>query len=257
MLHRNSLLAVLALALPLTSLCFDNTTQATPTTPTFIVRNYTEQEAFDNLLQVLERMPFLNSNGFQFPVPSHPAFKDLAEHPAKIKNIDKDAYFKIFASEVYKTLDSTPAQTILDSDTQLPLVLKKLTLLQQRWGFAIFNSYTVVPTTYGPMGRYNPHTGLTMLVVDDNGFPVTSKRPLLVFAIVAIGINPIVEKYHLQFWEKLGLIDLICSLYLGDLLPDYHMQKSDDKKILDFITHDDICNDLPGAIERYVTLYPR
>lgn len=258
MLRKYSLIPVLVLTLQLTSLCVNDAKQ---NAPVFMVRNYTVHESFDEFLGILAHLPWFASNGYQIPLPSNPVFKDLAEHPEKIKSIDREAYFKIFASEIYAPCDLVPMQERLtQGEPTLSAAMERLHTLNTRWNFKIFPRYEIILFKYGPGGGYNPSLGHIEVNITDNNFP-SSYRALserIIHEAVHMGIESIiVQKFRLTQWEKEGLVDLICSLYLGDLLPDYYMQEFDDTKILKFITADDIYNDLPGAIERYVAQCPR
>lgn len=123
----------------------------------FSVGNYNEQETFNMLLNILERMPWFKSNGYNVPVPSHPMFKDLEEHPEKIKIFDRDQYFKTFVAEVYKPLNCVPVQKMVANDRYLLLAaLDRLRTLNKKWGFKIFPHYKIMLLLYGPGGRYIP-----------------------------------------------------------------------------------------------------
>lgn len=228
-------------------------------TEIFPIHNITPQDTFNNLLQILEQMPWYKSNGYHITLPSHPIFKDLEEHPEKIKTLDqatRDKYFEIFISEIYKPLDITSITESLNKNTKLLLTtLDKLKVLNKNWGFKIFPKYKIVPEMYSPGGRYHSWSGQITLDIKNSVYGVYRN---IIHEMVHLGIEEIiVQKYKLTHWEKEGLVDLICSTYLKDLLPNYLLQSSGDKKIKDFITYENICNNLPDAIKKFTEKYPR
>lgn len=227
----------------------------------FLVCTYNEQETFDALLNALKQIPWYKSNGYKIPLPPHPAFKDLEEHPEKIKSLDKDLYFKIFIAEVYKPLPLAQIQKILIENERLLLTaLDRLSILNKQWGFKIFPQYKVILAKYGPGGRYHSGFGQIELNVSHEGLPC-SYRPvqeIIIHEMVHIGIEDIIVKnFQLTHWEKEGLVDLICSFYFQDLLPYYKIQASGDKRIRECVTYENICNNLPESIKQYITIYPR
>lgn len=225
----------------------------------FPIIQFDEKDAFNQLISILERMPWYKKNGYNVPIPTHEAFKDLGENPEKIATIDKEKYYKIFVSGVYKPIDLIPVQACIDENAQcLRTVIERFNLLNKQWGFKIFPQYKIQLTLYSPGGRYWADLGTIELKVDQRGLRQGTFRTI-VHEMVHIGIEAIiVQKFHLSHWEKEGLVDTICSLYFSDLLPDYQMQNSGDTRIKEFITDKAmIVDDLPGTISKYILKYPR
>lgn len=241
--------------------CSLETLKQTPTNTACLVYSQTPEEAFDNLLKILERMPFYKSSGYKVSLPTNPAFQDLAEHPEKIKGLDYGKYFTIFTSEGYKLLSGAAIQEILDKNNDTLLtVLARFQILSKKYGFKTFSQYKIIPILYGPGGRYYEDSGVIQLMVNDKGIPNSTRGTLetIIHEMVHIGIEDIIVRtLQLTHWEKEGLVDLICSLYFKDFLPIYKLQPSGDKNIQAFITYDNICNDLPGAVKQFIEKYPR
>jgi len=118
--------------------------------------------------------------------------------------------------------------------------------------------YQILLTLYGPGGRYNPEKGIVIILSAAKRMGRKNRAHTIVHEIVHIGIEQnIVQKYHLAHWEKEHLVDLICTLYLHDLMPDYDMQPKGDKRLDPFVCAADIINNLPLAIEKFIAMYPR
>jgi hypothetical protein len=236
----------------------------------FLVRNYSEQEAFELVLGLAEFAPYFKSNGYDVYFPTHPIFKDLWENPEKVKilqvkNLDRGKYFKIFVSEVYESLDLVPVKKALTENSKILLmVMDRFNTLNKKWGFKIFQKYEITLTVWGPGGFYDSKFGKMGLSVDHKGFYEPNEytpnglTEIIVHELVHIGIETIiVREFKLSHWEKEGLVDLICELYFGDLLPEYKSQPKGDKKFREFVKYENIGNDLLETIRQYVLKYPR
>lgn len=231
-------------------------------TKIFLIHAPNEQEGFNALLGALKKLSWYKDNGYSLPpLPSNPLFKDLEEHSEKINNLNWDSYFKVFISEVYQPISCVPIQKMIRNyESTLLTALDRIRTLHQQWGFKISPHYNIILELYGPGGSYNPNCGNIVINVTTQGFPI-AQQPLceiIIHEMVHIGIEDIiVQKFQLTHWEKEALVDTICSLYFNDLLPHYWIQPRGDKKIKEYVTYENICNDLPGAIKQYISRYPR
>ncbi|MBF0299894.1 MAG: hypothetical protein HQK51_14305 [Oligoflexia bacterium] len=227
-----------------------------------VVRDYDKEESFQNLLWVLGRMNFYLENKYVVPLPNNKSFKELAENPEKINTIntiDKEMYYEIFLSEIYKPIPTDIVSKIINNKhdfySSIFIELKKL---NKNWNFKIFDVYNLILVLWSPGGSYHTGTGAILRRVDEEGRPDTTFRQDfndgIVHEIIHIGIEEvIVRKYKLEHWEKEFLVDTICKLYLGNLMPQYHTQSQGKnyERMNEFVTYNTIQKNLPEAIQKY------
>lgn len=204
--------------------------------PVLIFRPQTPEEAFSYIEDLYRRLPWFNENGYQVALPAHSN------------------------NEIYDlSLYDRSLQNLKESEPLIMQGLNKLAALNENWGFNFMEKYEIVLTLYGPGGDYNCKNGIIRLFATPNG---EFKRPtgyeVLLHEIVHIGIEEtIVKKYQLSHWEKERLVDLICSLYLNEVLPNYKTQRNGDKRLDAFVDQYTIAFDLPSAMVKFVEQYPR
>ena len=120
----------------------------------------------------------------------------------------------------------------------------------------MFDEYKIFLVLWSPGGSYDPRTGIIKIRADEQGNPTSvrkNKHETIVHEIVHIGIEElIVQKYKLKHWEKEYLVDTICKKYLGSLMPEYMSQRIV-KKMDKYVTKETIKNNLPSAIEKYIS----
>lgn len=117
-----------------------------------------------------------------------------------------------------------------------------------RWGFKIFEKYSILLTKYGTEGSYNYDKGLAILRIDTpNHFSMAMHE------FVHIGIEEIIiKKYGLSHWKKERIVDLICNNILK--LSGCAIKEGGEEglsKLNKFVTSETI-NNLPNAIEKYL-----
>jgi len=231
--------------------------------PKIVYRSQTKEEAFEFVILLIKNLPWFNEGGYDVSLPSHKAFESLYQSPELLERKDINDLRQLFYEEIYNVLKfDTSLETARQTEELVKKALQKLAVLQTNWGFKIKQHYDIVLTLYGPGGNY----GLT----DDVGTVVTKTsfgsyvRPkesyakTIVHEMIHIGIEEdIVRKYHLSHWEKERLVDLICSLYLKDLLPWYKNQEITNNRIDTFINEKTVIENLPAAIEAFRVQYPR
>lgn len=231
--------------------------------PEIIYRGQAKEEAFSFVMYLTKKLPWFNANGYNVSLPQHKMFEKLYQNPALITEKDVDSLRNIFYAEVY---DESRFAAILEAIRQTKGILKnalqKLNFLKNNWGFDIKRRYEIVLTLYGPGGNYKGinEVGFVIKKIAPNNFVESTEKYIktIVHEIVHIGIDEIiVQKYKLKHWEKERLVDLICLLYLKDLVPWYKAQDITDKKIDDFLNERVITENLPMAIENFISQYPR
>ncbi len=225
-----------------------------------VYRGQTKEEAFYYVASLIKYLPEFKTMPYTVSLPEQKDFEEVYQTPALLEK-KAELLRKIFYEEVYDAskFDAT-LEILRQTEDVVKQALKKLAILEKNWGFKIKKRYDIVLTVYGTGGEYrweDPAVG-TVLVKADTRKTVRGYTKTILHEMVHIGIQEtIVNKYNLSHWETERLVDLICSTYLKDLLPEYGMQKSADTKIDEFISEEAIVKNLPAAIERFVAQYPR
>lgn len=131
--------------------------------------------------------------------------------------------------------------------------------MSKKWGFKLFEEYSVFLTAYGPGGNYNlcgDNPRIIMLTTIEGYFKVNLIEHVI-HEMVHLGIEEdIVEKFKLDHREKETLVDVICFLKFRELIPNYRFQLNENNKIREYINSKTVGN-IPEIIKKYVTDYPR
>ena len=223
------------------------------------IRSQTAKEEYDYLWFVLNDMPFYKENNYTVELPDNPVFLELAKKSPKFGKINKKELFNLFKKEIYDTVFFKQGISRLESYRPMfDKAISKFIGMNQKWGFKIFPKYSVLLTRYGTGGSYYPDEGKILTITNfDGNLKESCPGESLIHEIVHIGIEKnIVNHFSLDNWEKEAVVDLICVLKFKDILPTYQIQKQGNKKIGNYITLKSI-NNLPKAIEKYVTDFPR
>ncbi|MCK5632604.1 hypothetical protein KAH94_02565 [bacterium] len=233
--------------------------------PQVVFRGETENEAFCYIVELIQGLPWYEKHGYNIVLPEHEAFKWFYAKPANVSSVDEDYlkrlysielhedYLKkIFAAEIYnRSLFEIPLKIVCKAENTVSKALKKLAELEKNWRFKLKPKYEVVITFYGTGGSYWP-TGKVLLLAERIFKGDNSIEEIIIHEIVHIGIEKnIIQKYKLEHWQKERVVDLICSVYLKDILPEYKNQKKGDKRIDEFVDYNTIVNNLPTAIENF------
>jgi len=225
--------------------------------PEVVYRGETKEEAFSFITYLVRKLPWFKENGYNIALPEHKDFEDIYKKPEFL--IEREEHLKgIFFQEIYDVSKFDDSLAIIcQSENVVKRALEKLAPLAKNWGFKLKSKYDIILTLYGPGGNYNWEGDIGRVVIkvkfQDQLRSKASFTKTIVHEIVHIGIEEdIVRKYNLNHWEKERLVDLICSLYLKDLLPYYKNQEKADKKIDKFVNKEAILYDLPSAIEAFI-----
>ena len=229
--------------------------------PEITIRPQNQDEAFSCIKKLIDRLPFFKKNGYHIKLPALPEFEELLQKDIIISEEEKDKLSKAFYANIYdlSMFDSSLA-VLKKSNEIIRNVCEKLLILNINWGFKIFDKYEVLLTLYGPGGRYyffKNHGFVELLTTARGTFGCHPGYETIIHEIVHLGIEEIiVQKYRLKHWEKERIVDLICSLYLKDLLPKYKVNEKGDQKIDAFVNEAAIVQDLPSAIAQFIKQYP-
>ncbi len=225
-----------------------------------VFRSQTKDEAFSFVMYLMRKGPWFKRNGYYIVIPDHPEFTLRYEKDEALSEGDTRYLEDLFSREIYDPgCFQAPLEKLVAEEETINRALDRLGLLQMNWSFKLMPKYEVVLTMYGPGGKYDPKKGhVVILIKKDGTFVKTDVSETILHEIVHIGIEEgIVQKYHLTHQEKEGVVDLICSHYLKDLVPGYSFQKIGNASVDPFVKEDDVIQDLPTAIERYIAHYPR
>ena len=231
--------------------------------PEVVCRGQTEEEAFSFVMYLVKKLRWFNEQGYKISLPIHQDFEDLYRRPELLEGANEDFLKKIFYEEVYEASKFAPSLEVIgQTNATVQQALQKLAILERNWGFKIKPRYDIILTLYGPGGTYSleEEVGLVIIRIDEGLVPKSKERSTqtIVHEMVHIGIQEnIVRNYNLSHWEKERLVDLICSLYLSELLPNYVMQEKGDRKIDNFVNEKTIIDNLPMVIEAFVAQNPR
>lgn len=223
------------------------------------IRPQTAKEEFDYLWYTLKQLPFFEENNYKVELPNHPVFQKLAEKSPNFSKVNKVSLFNLFKKEVYD--QDFFKQGIITLESCRPIfdkAIPKFIDMNKKWDFKTFQKYNVLLTRYGPGGSYNPYQGKIIMMTDTDGsFKKFRPQETVIHEIIHIGIEEnIVNHFVLNHWEKEALVDLICTLKFGDILPKYQMQSQENIKVNDYINLKSL-DQLPKAIEKYITAFPR
>lgn len=239
-------------------------------TPEIIFRAPTQKEAFFYCANTIKTLDWLKEHGYDAPLPQHNNFKKFYSDPEKMTDSDITALEKVFNNEIYKTADfdeglNKGLKDIHLNKNNLEKIFIKLEQLQNNWKFKLIPTYEILLSLYGPGAYDEPSPGqISIITTIDGSFKNSYGKPYLLHQLVRMilltGIQEnIVERYQLAHWEKIRLIDLICVTYLNDVIPGYRpdIRGEEGISIDKFISYDNILNDLPVAIEKFIKKHPR
>jgi len=231
--------------------------------PEVVYRGQTKEEAFSYVTRFIRRLPWYKENGYNVGLPEHKDFESVYQKPELFADRQEEYLKKLFYEGIYDISEFDASLKIIKQSVNVvKSALEKLAILAKNWGFSLKSKYDIMLTLYGPGGSYHweGDVGGVITKARFQGKPrsIYSFTKTIIHEIVHIGIErDIVRKYNLKHWEKERLVDLICSLYLKDLLPNYKNQKIEDKKIDKFVDKEAILYDLPSAIKSFIAQNPR
>ena len=102
-------------------------------------------------------------------------------------------------------------------------------------------------------GSYDYDTGTIRLKVRRDGSSSRSIDEGLIHEMVHLGIEEsIVRKYELTAPEKEAMVDQICQLWLGDLLPTYRRQRIADVGMVRVVTKGVLLHDPRSVVQQFV-----
>ena len=199
----------------------------------------TKKEAFDQAMYYIRNSSWFIQNKYQVDLPQHEAFTKLYKNPETVLSYDENHLRNIFYTEIYdSTAFDKGLKKIQKTKTIVENALEKVAPLHGNWGFKLMPQYEIILTLYGPGGRYNSRTGQVIMKTTPDGtfHCYNNVATTIIHEIVHIGIEEnIVHKYKLTHNEKERLVDLICSNYLKEFLPNYKLQERGDINIDPFI----------------------
>ena len=219
----------------------------------------TKEEAFDQALFYIRRLPFYIQNNYRVDLPKHKILTELYLKPEPLSDCDLNYLKNMFYTEIYdSTAYDKGLKEVQKTRELVEASFEKLAVLHENWDFKLMQQYKVILTLYGPGGSYDPSIGQIIIKTTSEGIKLFDPEETIIHEIVHIGIQEnIVQMYNLTQNEKERLVDLICSIYLKELLPLYKMQERGDKNVDSFVTEEAIKKNLPAAIKNYVKQYPR
>ena len=223
-------------------------------TVTVVMRTPEPREEFDYILSALKNMDFYRKYGYAVSLPENNEFEKATQKAPDLDGMDLKALYNCFTTDVYARSDYRAGRAALDKT--IPVVrpaLARLIDLRDDWGFVLHPRYEVILSLYGPGGSYYPETGRVMLMTTPMGrFKRKNPAHTIVHEMVHLGIQkPIVARFGLKHREKERIVDLICTLYLGDLLDGYQVNTRDNVSLDGLVTAAAI-RDLPAAVRTYV-----
>ena len=224
-----------------------------------IIKPQTVDGEFDYLWSLLQKMPFYIKNGYSISLPDNQNFQRLIDNPETLKTVNKDDSRQLFIKKVYDPLFFRLGLDVLNAERhKIEVVFPDFQKFNDQWGFKLFPQYQIHLTRYGPGGSYNSNTGvIIMMAKADGSFKRQNPLHSIIHELIHIGIEDvIVKKYGLTHWEKERVVDKICVLRFGLILPGYELQKKGITAIDTYVNNESI-NNLPAAIEKYIKDNPR
>jgi len=226
--------------------------------PAVTIRAPEPREEFRTVWLTLKKMAFFREHGYRVHLPDHQAFQTLAARDDDLTGVDPEKLSQVFVNHVYdRGSYQAGLETLMSAGERLRMVFPAFEAWQAQWSFYLPPHYNVVLTLYGTGGYYHPATGRIILMTTPAGrFKRVDPVHTIVHEMVHIGIQKnIVERFKLSHLEKERLVDLICSIRFGDILPDYRLQPQGARGLDDYITRDAL-NDLPSAVAAYCRRTP-
>lgn len=227
--------------------------------PELLIKAKTPEEEYAYLWWVLERMPFYKKNKYSVELPQHPIFQQLADVSPNFDPVDREELFETFVKEVYDVeFFQNGIRKLELSRVRIEKVFLIFSNLQQQWGFKILPQYKISLTQYGSGGSYDVSSGvITMRTSMGGEFRREDSAATPIHEMIHMGIEEcIVKLFKLTHWEKERLVDKMCQILFGEILPNYVLENRGNARIDSFVTKESL-KDLPKAIEKYVQIYPR
>lgn len=224
------------------------------------IRPHTAKEEFNYIWNLLEELPFIKKNNYTVKLPKHPVFLKLAQKSPKFGRVNKADLFDLFQKEIYDPDFFKQGIFLLKNyQSMFKKAISRFAQMNKKWGFKIFPKYRVLLTRYGLSGAYYPHEGKVIMMLGADGTFEKTLDPgeTVIHEIIHTGIEEnIINHFNLDHWEKERIVDLICILKFGDLLPNYQIQQQGNKNIDSYISLTSI-DQLPQTMEKYVTDFTR
>ncbi|HEU64281.1 MAG: hypothetical protein KR126chlam4_00411 [Candidatus Anoxychlamydiales bacterium] len=224
-----------------------------------IIRPESKEEGFNDLKYFINNLKSYKKNGYKITLPNSISLKNLYNNPNLLSK-NEQLYRSIFYKKIYDlSLYLKDFKEIFLAQNILEKAAEKLQILNKNWGFKIFEKYEIVLSLSGSDVRYNIEKKQIFYLATPKDLKKTIPcYETIIHEMVHIGIDQIiVGKYNLNHLEKERLVDLICMIYLKDLLPNYTEQDIKDNPIDEFIDENSILDNLPLAIAKFVEKYPR
>ncbi|NGX32121.1 MAG: hypothetical protein K1060chlam4_00161 [Candidatus Anoxychlamydiales bacterium] len=224
-----------------------------------IIRPESREEGFNDLKYFIGNRKRYEENGYKLTLPNSNSLQNLYNKPNLLSK-NEQLYRSIFYKKIYDvSLYLKDFKEIFITQSILQKAAEKLQVLNKNWGFNIFEKYEIVLTLSGPDARYNLTKNQLLYLVTPKDLKKTVHcYETIIHEMVHIGVDQmIVRQYNLNYVEKERLVDLICKIYLKELLPNYREQKIINTHIDEFVDENSILNDLPLAIARFVEKHPR
>lgn len=247
-----------------------------PTSNIEIIRQTADQE-LENLVIAIMKINWYEKQGYKIDY-SHigdPVFEKLKDEILNEVQ-DKESFGNEFKQIVEKFIkraielgcDKKISEVINDKSnldrinkTENAIKAKKDLITQglERFirikGFEKFDKYIVnlkvINQTQGQYG-INDWKGNIYIKAFKNDSDLENIQILCLHEMFHAGIEEsIIKKYDLKHWEKERIVDLVISLVLPDICPNYKLQEKGEKKLDNYINKDTVYN-LPAAIEKYL-----
>ncbi|NGX52211.1 MAG: hypothetical protein KR126chlam5_00507 [Candidatus Anoxychlamydiales bacterium] len=223
------------------------------------IRPESKKEGFNDFKYYIMNLKKFTENGYPITIPQNVNTKMLYDNP-EFLSTDEQFYKSIFYNDIHHiSAYLNDFKEIYLCQNILEKAAAKLQVLNKKWGFEIFKKYEIVLSLSGSNIRYNSEKKQITYVVAPTGLKRAAPcYSVIIHEMVHVGVDKkIVKTYNLSYWEKERLVDLICNIYLKDLLPYYSEQSIKDKSIDEYVTENTIFNNLPLAIVKFVEKHPR
>lgn len=208
---------------------------------------------------LIRKIKFFEDNGYELSLPDDEIIDGLIQKSKAntLSTRDWHALTSLFSKKIYRQSDYTAGYEVLKKE--LPVAngaVKRFRIYQERWGFFIPETYTVVLTLYGPGGNYNPKNGKITLKATKDGRFARGRDPLetVLHEAVHIGIEvPVIKKFNVSHWRKERIVDKFMAFHFSDICPGYRMQAKADTSIDIILADPKVWNNLPDEVSRFLS----
>lgn len=190
------------------------------------------EDEFAYLSYVISKGSWYTSQGYPLNIPDHDVTGSYLEGKCS-----RDTYREYYGSSIYDVNPYILFQKTIENHRK---IIEDILCTIRGWGGSNFKTretYTIVPTLYGPGGSYNCQRARITLRCSSEGKIKGNIIHKIIHEIIHMCVEePFVLKFQLDHWEKEALVDGICSHFLREQLLGYRIQERCNIRVLELVS---------------------